>query len=157
MNNSGYNPVENNKVNLFPFKNADLGLTLIRQWNMISYLIYLPAINVVKLSILLLYLRIFTAGQKFKIAIRATLAFVLGLFIASQLSIIFACRPVKKLFNPTLEGSCIDIRMHVNATSALNIFSDFVIWILPLPMIWTLKTSKRQKLAVSGIFATGLL
>lgn len=124
---------------------------------MISYLMYIPAINIVKISILLLYLRIFSASKKFKASIWATLIFVVGLFISSGLSILFACRPVKKLFNPELDGSCVDIRMHVNVTSAIQILADFMILVLPLPMIWALKTSRKQKFAVSGIFATGLL
>ena len=39
----------------------------------------------------------------------------------------------------------------------VNIFIDITILISPLPMVWGLQMSKKQKIAVSGVFMLGLM
>ena len=39
----------------------------------------------------------------------------------------------------------------------VNIFIDVTILIMPLPMVWALQMSKKQKIAVSGVFMLGLM
>ncbi|MCJ1396234.1 hypothetical protein MMC18_009123 [Xylographa bjoerkii] len=41
------------------------------------------------------------------------------------------------------------------ASGSLNVLSDFSILILPLPTIWRLQMSKKNKLAVTAVFAIG--
>lgn len=43
------------------------------------------------------------------------------------------------------------------ASGVFNIISDFAILILPMLPIWRLQMSRRNKILMSGVFATGLL
>ncbi|KAI9790932.1 MAG: hypothetical protein M1816_004693 [Peltula sp. TS41687] len=56
-----------------------------------------------------------------------------------------------------MPGKCINVLAAGVAGSVINIFTDFVILLLPMPMVWRLRLPMRQKIAVIGIFATGAL
>ncbi|KAI9892672.1 MAG: hypothetical protein M1814_001366 [Vezdaea aestivalis] len=40
---------------------------------------------------------------------------------------------------------------------AINIFTDFLILLFPMPIVWKLQIPKRQKLALCGVFAAGTI
>lgn len=43
------------------------------------------------------------------------------------------------------------------AASVINIFTDFLVTALPMPLIWSLKLPARQRLAVISIFGVGVV
>jgi hypothetical protein len=43
------------------------------------------------------------------------------------------------------------------AASVINIFTDFLVTALPMPLIWSLKLPARQRLAVISIFGLGII
>ncbi|KAL5366275.1 hypothetical protein BJX96DRAFT_160674 [Aspergillus floccosus] len=59
---------------------------------------------------------------------------------------IFACQPVAKSWNVSLEGECIDRPSIFVAVAVLNIVSDLSLLVLPLPIISDLNISRSQKL-----------
>lgn len=44
----------------------------------------------------------------------------------------------------------------VFAASVVNIFTDFLVTVLPMPLIWSLKLATRQRIAVISIFGLGI-
>ncbi|KAI0859841.1 hypothetical protein F4860DRAFT_525828 [Xylaria cubensis] len=73
--------------------------------------------------------------------------------IASNLS----CQPHNKIWDKTVQGTCLNEGILWAAYSSLNLVSDIIILILPQRVIWGLKLSKTKKIGVSIIFAFGLL
>ncbi|KAF6217694.1 hypothetical protein HO133_006521 [Letharia lupina] len=122
-------------------------------------ILYSPAIFLAKLSILLMYRRLFdTAGtgkthHLIHILIWANLAFYFPYLFAS----IFQCVPRARIWNPTLKGGCVNLQAAFIAASAINVVSDFSILLLPLYRISKLKLPTRRKIGVLAIFAVGLL
>jgi hypothetical protein len=45
----------------------------------------------------------------------------------------------------------------VFAASVINIFTDFLVTVLPMPLIWNLKLPTRQRIAVISIFSLGIV
>lgn len=41
--------------------------------------------------------------------------------------------------------------------SVITIFLDFIILILPVPIVWTLQLSLKQRIAVISIFGAGII
>lgn len=114
------------------------------------------AMGFTKLSILLLYLKLLAPGMKLRFAVYGILAFVASYTVALELSLLFACNPIIKLYHSYLRGSCsINIIAHALTQGILNIISDFFIIIVPIPMVWSMHMSTKQKVGVVGIFATG--
>ena len=117
---------------------------------------YSLTITLVKLSILLLYRRIF-ATQGFKrTTIYVGLLCLAWFFIAIFMDL-FQCEPFKAAFDVEMlfTDHCIDLQAFYWGISAANLTLDVVLLYLPLHMVWGLQVPRRQKLALSGIFMLG--
>lgn len=54
-------------------------------------------------------------------------------------------------------GRCFDGSASYKASGVFNVLSDFVMLILPMPVLWNLQMSLKKKLLTVGVFATGFL
>ena len=133
------------------------GSHLLRQVANVGSILYPLLMIFAKASILLLYHRIFRPSNKVIWAIYATLALVIGYNVSVMFAAVWECTPRKKSWDITATGTCIDILGLAIAGGTFNVFTDLVILILPMPMVWNLRLPLRQKIAVTGIFATGAL
>lgn len=77
--------------------------------------------------------------------------------IADVFIIVFECSPVHKAWDPLVPGHCINIINVGIASGYINIVTDFMILILPIPMVWSLQLAQRMKIAVLTMFMTGIL
>lgn len=122
----------------------------------------MPAILFTKVTVLLQLLEIFVPRQ-FTVDVSRwySLWVLIGLnavfFTTLMFLEIFQCRPREKIWNPTIEGTCININQTFVATGVINVVDDCVILILPLVWTWQLQLRTKQKIGVSLIFATGFL
>ncbi|MCJ1300583.1 hypothetical protein MMC08_003380 [Hypocenomyce scalaris] len=126
-------------------------------WNVVSYTAYMIAMGFIKLSILLLYLKLLAPGMGLRWAVYALIAFVAMYTTATTLSLLFGCSPIAKLYHSSSPGTCINLTVHSYAQSGLNITSDVLIMLIPVPMVWRLQMKTKFKLGVVGIFATGIV
>ncbi|KAK3938736.1 hypothetical protein QBC46DRAFT_365287 [Diplogelasinospora grovesii] len=118
---------------------------------------YSLSLTFTRISILLLYRRIFTYSWA-KRAIRITLILVITLGLWFIASILTACVPLTAFWDWSLFFTthvyCQPVQIWwLNA--ALNIVSDIVIMAVPMPVLSTLKLPKRQKIALVGVFGLG--
>ncbi|KAF5017272.1 hypothetical protein F66182_10809, partial [Fusarium sp. NRRL 66182] len=67
------------------------------------------------------------------------------------------CRPIRRNWDPTAEGTCGDQIAAYTAVSIVNVAVDVAMCILPLPMIWGLQVKKPYKMALFGIFSIGIV
>ncbi|CEJ60543.1 Putative Integral membrane protein [Penicillium brasilianum] len=72
---------------------------------------------------------------------------------------VFQCSPIKAYWDvsPTYPYKCLDGGSIVFSASVINIFTDFLVTALPMPLIWRLKLPARQRLAVISIFGLGII
>ncbi|KAM7200189.1 hypothetical protein V8F20_005407 [Naviculisporaceae sp. PSN 640] len=124
-------------------------------------LFYGASLSFTRISILLLYRRIFTYNWA-KRAIEVSLVVVAVLGIWFIISVCTACVPLQAywrwdlMFGPNgeIKATCLPYQIWwMNA--ALHLASDLVIIALPMPILSTLKLPKRQKYALVGVFALG--
>ncbi|KAL3429573.1 hypothetical protein BDV09DRAFT_190025 [Aspergillus tetrazonus] len=108
-----------------------------------------------KLSILLFYLRIFQT-RTFRILSYTTGFLVLGHGIGVFFASIFQCSPVQYTWNKEIPGgSCFNQQAFYRYVSPPNIFTDLIILVMPMPVVWRLQTRITQKLAITGVFLLG--
>ncbi|KAH8648724.1 hypothetical protein BGZ60DRAFT_570018 [Tricladium varicosporioides] len=105
----------------------------------IGSILYGLVIMLLKVSILLDWLRIFVPG--------------VGTIVE-----IFQCNPREKIWNPLFEGGNCPIHMpaHMLASGIINLISDIIILALPQKVIWKLHISRRNKIGVSLLFTIGI-
>ncbi len=113
-------------------------------------------ITAVKISILLLYRRIFdTAAFKKVILVVGTLC-VAWLF-ADIFGMLFFCSPMSAFWDLALifSNHCRDIQAMLYGITISNMFLDIILLCMPLPMIWKLALSPRKKVEVGCLFLIG--
>jgi hypothetical protein len=116
---------------------------------------YALAIAFTKLSIMVLYLRIFPDNTLRKI-IYATSAFTIAFCIASVFATIFQCSPIRAAWDFDIKGSkCYDYTNFLYASAGINVATDVLICTMPLRHFWRLKLPKKQKLILCVLFVVG--
>ena len=71
------------------------------------------------------------------------------------ITLLFGCTPLTKYWNVDEPGHCISVIKSDYAYGAMNVASDAMIFILPLPMIWRLQLSVRDKIGITLVFMSG--
>ncbi|PHH76208.1 hypothetical protein CDD82_4076 [Ophiocordyceps australis] len=110
----------------------------------------------IKLSVLCFYLRCFV-NPRLRRAIKIVMVWVALWSLGNILQVFLICRPFAANYDPTVHGTCGNQRSSFIAIGCFNAITDVVILCLPIPTIWKLKASARTRLAVTAVFAAGLL
>ena len=103
-----------------------------------------------------MYLRLFGVNQTFRYATWAVLFFVTGYLSCNIVTLLFGCTPVMKYWKPDEPGHCIDLVQADYAYGSMNVVSDVLLFLLPLPMVWQLRLSHREKFGLCLIFMSGI-
>ena len=125
---------------------------------MAAEVLYAPSIGCIKLSTVVLYGRIFT----FK-GFRQFL-WVLGFIIvvnctANIFDIIFQCHPVSGAWNPVIRvtAHCVSLHKFFQGLATINVVTDFLLLVAPLPHLWHLHCPMTTKLQLMSLFSIGFL
>ena len=111
-----------------------------------------------KLSLLALFLYIFgTPNRTFSLICYGVGFAVVSYCGSCAIATLFACSPESATWNRNIPGKCIDLIALDITIGALNLFTDSVIFILPIPILLRLQTSRRTKIELLIVFGTGLL
>ena len=122
----------------------------------VDNIIYAICLPTIKVSILLLYRRIFPT-QSFRLASLLVGLLVLTWMIATLTVQIFSCKPIEASWKPALAKYCIDTKKFYYGNAISNLLTDVIILCLPMPLIWRLNMSKERKFLLSGVFLLGSL
>ncbi|KAF4621716.1 hypothetical protein G7Y89_g14487 [Cudoniella acicularis] len=112
--------------------------------------------------LMLYYLRIFVPTRQSNMKMFMGICVVfwahLTFYIVDTFFQIFSCNPREMAWNKLItDGHCFNLPATFVASGSVNVVSDFVLLILPIYSIWKLQITTKQKLQISGAFATGLL
>lgn len=135
------------------------------QWFYMAQICYKCVTWPTKISILLFYRRVFgdtpdirAYGIKFSHLLSGMLTVVVGAFVATSIVGIFSCRPLRYAWDKSLDGTCVSAIPWWFSYAALNISTDVIILLMPLPLIKGLMhVTKRQKIVLSAVFLLGAL
>lgn len=129
----------------------------------INLLIYFVANWAVKMSILALYYRIGSGKKGLPWVVQpnavrwiagAMTAFHVAVFLAQT----FACSPVSRFWDvEKLPNGCFNVRLFMQLSGAINVATDVVLLIIPLPLLPLLKFNRRQRTALGLIMSIGLI
>ena len=123
----------------------------------ISYIFYAVAICLTKLSIIATYLRIIPQ-KSFQRLIYAIGAVIVALCITSVFVTVFQCTPVHSAWNFTLtERKCLPYVTFLYVSSSVNMVTDILLCLVPLPFIWRLRIPKQQRVVLCCLFGVGFM
>jgi len=121
-----------------------------------SILSYNVSIALVKVSILLQYQR-FLYTNLMKNLCRVILVFISMYGIITVVTTITICLPVGSFWDVYHSPHCLDREALWLTHASINIVSDFVIILLPIPVILKLTLPTKQKYGLVAIFAVGIV
>ena len=116
---------------------------------------YLASLLGYKMSILLLYLRIFNVDKVFRYCTWTVMFITFGYLFSNFWTQIFGCQPIAKHWRPEIPGHCILEMKATYGYGSLNFITDILIFVLPLPMVWRMQLSLKKKLGLLVIFMVG--
>lgn len=117
-----------------------------------------PIIYIVKLSILLQFMRIFVpsrTGTAYYF-IQSVNWLNLLFYTAYTFASVFHCIPRRKIWEPYTPGHCLDIARLIISSSLINVVSDLAMFMIPLFCVSSLHMPLKRKIGVSIVFATGV-
>jgi hypothetical protein len=138
------------------------GITSMLRLFYIEQYLYQLAIITTKISIVLLYLRIFPkqVSQRFSYISWAVIAGLLAYLVGFYIYFALECRPLSYFWHQwdgEHKGVCPSNESAIYVNSAFNIFFDIVVFFLPVPKLMSLQVrDTRRKVGVILTFLVGL-
>lgn len=131
-------------------------IVMMAKWLVVAEILYAFNLGWTKLSLLMMYYRIFRVPY-FKKMAYVVGAFVMAWVVCVTFLFIFICVPVQKLWYPDLPGHCINQVGTWIANAASTILTDLIILLMPLPQLWKLHLHTREKIGLTLAFCLGFL
>lgn len=111
----------------------------------------------VKMSILLLYLRIFPIILFRRFDFLCIAFLTISLLVTTPM-VIWQCKPFRAAWDYSIDNPrCLKIATIAYANASINIITEVSILILPLPVLRTLHVSRRKKIALISVFSVGVM
>lgn len=126
-----------------------------RQYFTIAQYILQILMCAIKLTLLVLYYRIFWAQTAVRYAIYFGFVFVVCSNTGLLFATIFSCTPIAKAWNSMLPGHCIPVQVLPWLSGALSLVTDLYILILPMRPLWHLNMMLLQKMKLIAVFSLG--
>ncbi|KAK8057868.1 CFEM domain-containing protein [Apiospora saccharicola] len=125
--------------------------------------IYIASLGVVKVSILLFYLRIFpkqSGHHRFRILCWIMIGAVSLYTLVHMLILIFQCWPTSyawtRYFGDYDAGTCKDLEPSIITHGVLNMAADWIIFVMPIKGLVELKMKRAKKVLAIAVLAWGL-
>jgi hypothetical protein len=119
-------------------------------------ILYVVVTTTTKVSVLLLYHRIFPQPWLQK-TVWWGCGFMAIHFFLFFFVVVFQCKPVTLVFDKMLEGTCIDFYPVILSGAIVTILEDVVIISLPIPSLLKLNLKLRKKISVILIMSVGMM
>ncbi|KAL2127910.1 hypothetical protein VTI74DRAFT_9998 [Chaetomium olivicolor] len=143
-----------------------LPLNLRPQENLIPYTrsnyagrpIYQIGISFFKVALLISYLRLFkgTSHSIYRRVVWVAMAAIVAGHLGCALTLVLACSPVHKSWEPSVPGKCLAPGPSFTAYAIVTIVSDVVVAVIPIPVLLQLKVNTGKKIGLIVIFLLGL-
>ncbi|KAI1084186.1 hypothetical protein F5B20DRAFT_523998 [Whalleya microplaca] len=124
----------------------------------IASVLYFTISSSTKLSILLMYNRLFSVSNSFRYQVFAIAGLVIGFWIGCTVAALTHCKPLELswIYNSTYPRHCSNYNIFWMASGIIEACIDLVIIVVPVRIILRLHMSKRNKVIVVAVFALGV-
>lgn len=112
----------------------------------------------VKFSILLFYVRLFGSAPSFVRTVHIVMTVIFCWMVSIFLETFLLCRPLAYNWDTTVAGGvCGNRNAAYIIAGSLNVVTDLIVMLLPMPNIWKLQMPVSQRFGLVGIFGIGVL
>ena len=115
-------------------------------------ILYFLSAALTQVSIVLLFHRIFGHHRRFRLALASTAFVIVSFWGSYTISAFLGCRPLG-----SMSESCVDFLPFMRISAALSFILNLIIFVLPIPVVWSLEITTRQKFEALTVTSAGLL
>ncbi|KAI1469157.1 uncharacterized protein F4812DRAFT_470254 [Daldinia caldariorum] len=127
----------------------------LRIWKIIAEVTYTISLGFIKFGILRLYGTIFPS-KRFRIFLWIFAICLIAFDLACIMVSVFECIPVQYYWDMSIKGGhCLDYGLYTLLAGMLNIITDLIILLAPIPQVLHLHISKHKKMLLIFTFAMG--
>lgn len=120
-------------------------------------MVYMLLLVASKISILLVYARIFP-NRRFQYAVYVLATFLVCHGVLYLLLTALQCLPVNSIWDRSITNpKCLNANAIVYSSGVLSIFEDVAILLLPIRQVWRLKIDRRRRIMLLALFSIGVL
>lgn len=109
----------------------------------------------IKLSYFAFYLRLMPERSK-RLVVYGGAAFTIAVGITYTTLSIFMCTPVERGWDKSVPGTCVDSQGFLLSNAALNMVADIIVFLMPVPALWSLQREAISILPASDGLGSGL-
>ncbi|KAF5018402.1 hypothetical protein F66182_9609 [Fusarium sp. NRRL 66182] len=120
----------------------------------IAQILYKLTINLTKISILLLYLRIFVQPW-FRACCYALMGLITCYMSAAAASSIWQCNPARGAWDTSVQPTCLSLTRNWHANAGFSIATHVLILLLPMQPVWKSKLSVTHRRALMMVLTIG--
>lgn len=78
-------------------------------------------------------------------------------YTATSAAKIFECTPRSRIWDSSIEGTCINVPSLLNISGLFNIITDMLILLVPVKSVWKLNMDRGRKVACVLLFSVGFM
>ncbi|KAF2727116.1 hypothetical protein EJ04DRAFT_400147, partial [Polyplosphaeria fusca] len=123
-------------------------------------IVYYSVLTLIKISILMFYLRIGSIHTWFRISSKVIIGLIVMNHLVTVVVTLAQCVPLNKAWDflgQIKHGHCIDINIFFNFISIFHIVTDAIIISLPIKLLINIQRPRREKIGLAFIFGLGIL
>ncbi|KAF2839265.1 hypothetical protein M501DRAFT_992236 [Patellaria atrata CBS 101060] len=133
-------------------------------WIQFANSTYALSTGLIKISILMQYIRLAGVSHRtFRIVCSWVTAVVTCWCIAYFFVVVFACNPRRRSWEKWVPGKCFgygsldvtELLVAYASHAGSNTVFDFIVYLLPIPILRTINLSKKSKRGLIGLFSVG--
>ncbi|KAH8883313.1 hypothetical protein GQ53DRAFT_882918 [Thozetella sp. PMI_491] len=132
-------------------------LSTLRMRFWLSQIFYKLCLQTTKISLLLLYKRIFGSVFWFKRLMIGSIILLGAYLFASVMGSILQCLPTQSIWDMSVKGTCINILSFFLFNAYFATITDFIVLLYPVPLLVGLKIPFAQKLSLIPVFGLGIV
>ncbi|KAL2846976.1 hypothetical protein BJY01DRAFT_247033 [Aspergillus pseudoustus] len=121
----------------------------------ISVPIYNLTLNLTKIAMVLLYMRLFST-RTYRILLWVLLVLIVCSGLWMVIGTLLICIPVQAFWDQSISHTCLSREVVWYLNAALQIAGDLILVLVPMPQLIKLRIPRKQKACVMLIFALGL-
>lgn len=118
-------------------------------------IVYGPNAWFVKVTLLLVVIRVFRINRAFVIFGYVFIAAMAAYYLPILILKVNICRPIRGFWNPSIASKCLDQRAMFVADTVVSAVTDLAVLLAPVPIIRALNMSFRQKAKVYVLLGAG--
>lgn len=115
---------------------------------------YTVSATFTKLSVLAFYLRL-SPHKTFRMLTYILIGVVTVSGFGSSITVLTQCIPLKRLWFGTTTGYCISTRNFYFANAGIHMFTELLIYILPIHTLWNVRIPTRQRIGLCVLMSIG--